>query len=44
MHFVWFVIRPERAVAPADRAEAFVGGFAEGWEGDADGFAVACCT
>ena len=44
MDFVWFVIRPERAVAPADRAEAFECGFAEGWEGDADGFAVTCCT
>ena len=44
MDFIWFVIRPERAVAPADGAEAFEGGFAEGWEGNADGFAVACCT
>ena len=42
--FVGFVIRPERAVAPADGAEAFEGGFAEGWEGEADGFAVACDT
>jgi len=44
LDFIWFVIRPERAVAPADGAEAFEGGFAEGWEGDADGFAVARCT
>ncbi len=44
MDFIWFVIRPERAVAPADGAEAFEGRFAEGWEGDADGFAVACYT
>ena len=44
MDFIWFVIRPERAVAPADGAEAFEGGFTEGWKGDADGFAVACCT
>ncbi len=39
--FVGFVVRPERAVASADGAEAFEGGFAERWEGDADGFAVA---
>ena len=44
MDFIRFVIRPERAVAPADGAEAFEGGFAEGREGDADGSAVACYT
>jgi len=42
VHFIWFVICPERTVAPADGAHAFVGWFAKGWEGDADGFAVAC--
>jgi len=38
---IWFVVGPEGAVATADGAEAFVGGLVEGWEGDADGFAVA---
>lgn len=42
--FIGLVIRPERAVASTDGAEAFEGGFAEGGEGDADGFAVACYT
>ena len=37
---VWFVVSPEGAVATADGAEAFVRGFAEGRESDADGFAV----
>lgn len=40
LDLVWFVVGPEGAVATADGAEAFVGGFAETWEGDADGFAV----
>jgi hypothetical protein len=39
--FSWFVVRPESAVSPADGAEAFEGGLAERWEGDADRFAVA---
>lgn len=42
--FIWFVVCPERAVASADIAEAFVGWFAERWEGDGDGFAVASYT
>jgi hypothetical protein len=42
--FIWFVVRPECAVAPADGAEAFEGGLAEGWEGEPDGFAVAGCS
>lgn len=42
MDFIWFVVRPERAVAPADGAKAFVGRLAEGWEGNSNGFAVAC--
>ena len=41
LDLIWFVVSPEGAVATTDGAEAFVGGFAEGWEGDADGFAVA---
>lgn len=41
LDLIWFVVSPEGAVATADGAEAFVGGFAEGWKGDADGFAVA---
>jgi hypothetical protein len=40
LDFLWLVVCPEGAVAAADGAQAFVGGFAEGWEGDADGFAV----
>lgn len=38
---IWFVVGPEGAVATADGAEALVRGLAEGWEGDADGLAVA---
>jgi hypothetical protein len=38
---IGFVVGPEGAVATADGAEAFVGGLAKGWKGDADGFAVA---
>ena len=41
LDLIWFVVSPEGAVATADGAEAFVGGFTEGWKGDADGFAVA---
>lgn len=42
LDFIWFVICPEGAVASADGAETFVGRFAQRWEGDSDGFAVAC--
>lgn len=38
--FIWVVVGPEGPVSPADGAEAFEGGFAEGREGDADCFAV----
>jgi hypothetical protein len=41
LNLIGFVVSPESTVATTDGAEAFVGGFAEGWEGDADGFAVA---
>ena len=41
LNFLWLVVGPESAVAPAYGAEAFESGFEEWWEGDADCFAVA---
>jgi hypothetical protein len=41
MDFPWLVVGPESTVSPADGAETLQGGLAEGWEGDADRFAVA---
>jgi len=44
LNLLWFVVGPQGTVAPADGAEAFEGGLAEGWKGDADCFAVAGYT
>lgn len=41
LNFGGGVVCPESAVASADGAETFVGGGAEGWEGEPDGGAVA---
>jgi hypothetical protein len=42
LDFVLFVVCPEGTVASANGAETFVGWLAEGWEGEANCFAVAC--
>lgn len=42
LDLIGLVVGPYGSVAPADGAEALQGWFAERWECEADGFAVAC--